>query len=313
MNHDISIIIVSWNSVEHLRNCLGSIYQIKSRVNLEVTVIDNASSDGSAEMVSSEFSSVILIENKENRGFAAANNQGIVRSSGRYILLLNPDTILLDDALEKTLGIADNHPNVGVLGCQVLENKEKIQNTCFSFPTPLNIFFIAVGLSKLFPKSHFFGQPELSWWDRKSERFVDVISGMFMLVRREAYEDVGLMDEAYFIYAEEADWCFRFWQAGWKCMFTPDACIIHADGGGKSTRQIASKMFVQMQKSLIIFNRNNIGKVACLLTKAIFILSNIIRLVIWGGLAPFNQSALSKATYALAGLRFHLTGREPTV
>jgi len=311
MDYDISIIIVSWNCCEDLRNCLQSIFHPAAHLKLEVVVIDNASRDGSVSMVREEFPDVQLIGNKENRGFAAANNQGIKISTGRYILLLNPDIILLDDVLEKTLCIAEGHPRVGVLGCQVLENMEKIQKTCFSFPGPLNLFLEASGLQRMFPKSHFFGRPELSWWDRSTERFVDVVSGMFMLVRREALDDVGLLDEAYFVYTEEADWCFRFWQAGWKCMFTPEARIIHVDGGSKSTEQIATRMFVQQQKSVMIFFRKNMGLVARLLAKAVFILSNSLRLSVWGFGTPFSQKARKKSICALAALWFHVTGEEP--
>jgi len=311
MSYDISIIIVSWNCCEDLRNCLQSIFHTATHLKLEVIVIDNASRDDSASMVRNEFPNVQLIENKENRGFAAANNQGLKISKGRYLLLLNPDTILLDDVLKKTLCIAEEYPRVAVLGCQVMESKEKIQKTCFAFSGPLNLFLIAMGLPRLFPKSHFFGRPEISWWDRTTERFVDVVSGMYMLVRREALQEVGSMDEAYFVYAEEADWCFRFWQAGWKCMFTPEARILHVDGGGKSTRLIATRMFVQREKSTVIFNRKNLGYPAFLSAKAIFILSNTIRLLVWGWGAPFSQNAMSKTNCALAGIRFHLTGTEP--
>jgi len=311
MDYDISIIIVSWNCCEDLRNCLQSIFHPSTQIRLEVIVIDNASRDDSANMVRNEFPDVRLIENEENLGFAAANNQGLKISTGRYVLLLNPDTIVLDNALEKTLCIAEKHPRVGVLGCQVLENMEKIQRTCFSFPGPLNLLLTAMGLPRLFPKSRFFGNPELSWWDRTTERFVDVVSGMFMLVRREALEDVGPLDEAYFVYTEEVDWCFRFWQAGWKCMFTPEARIIHVDGGSKSTEQIATRMFVQQQKSAMIFIRKNMGLVARLLAKAVFILSNSLRLSVWGFGAPFSQKARNKSTCALAALWFHFTGREP--
>jgi len=304
MTYEISIIIVSWNACEHLRKCLQSIFHSETNISFEVFVIDNASQDDSVDMVRADFPNVHLIINGENRGFAAANNQGLALAQGHYILLLNPDTILLDDALERSISIAKKHPDVGVIGCQVLERMNNIQNTCFSFPTPWNLFLLAVGLPKLFPKSRIIGRPELSWWDRRSERFVDVVSGMFMLVRREAIEEVGFMDEAYFIYAEEADWCFRFWQAGWSCMFTPEVKIIHTDGGGQSTRQVAIKMYVQLQKSLLIFNRKNIGKIAWLSAKVIFLFSNLLRIFIWGPMAIFNQKALHKTSRALAGLRF---------
>jgi len=313
MEYLVSIIIVNWNACDHLRKCLQSILHQGKKFPLEVFVIDNASQDDSVNTVKREFPDVHLIANNENRGFAAGNNQGLALAKGRYILLLNPDTILLDDALEKSINVAAKNPEVGVIGCQVLERRDKIQKTCFSFPTPLNLLLLATGLPKIFPKSRYFGKPELSWWDRRSERFVDVVSGMFMLVRREAIEEVGFMDEAYFIYAEEADWCFRFWRKGWPCMFTPEARIIHTEGGGQSTRKVAVRMYVQLQKSLLIFNRKNIGIYAWLAAKAVFIISNFFRVIVWGPVAVFSQRARHKTNRAFAGLCFQLTGSEPKI
>jgi GT2 family glycosyltransferase len=124
-------------------------------------------------------------------------------ASGRYMLLLNPDTLILDDAISRCVQYADLHSDVGVVGCQVLENENCISNTGFTFPTPWNVFLALSGLSRAFPRSRLFGRPEMSWWKRDSEEDVDVIAGMFMLVRREAIAQVGLLDEAYFVYSEE--------------------------------------------------------------------------------------------------------------
>ena len=132
-----------------------------------MVVVDNNSHDGSAEMVRAEFPAVNLIANAENRGFAAACNQGMNAGSARYMLLLNPDTVVLDDAISRCVGYADLHPDVGVVGCQVLENKNRITPTGFSFPSPLNVFLALSGLSRAFPRSRLFGRPELSWWDRR--------------------------------------------------------------------------------------------------------------------------------------------------
>ena len=314
MKHLLSIIIVNWNTSEHLRKCLQTIYQSDHDFSFEVIVIDNHSKDHSANMVKSEFSYVNLIENETNRGFAAANNQGINIATGKYILLLNPDTLLMKNTLQNSLEVAENNLDAGVVGCQVLENKNTIQNTCFSFPSPLNLFLGVSGLDKMFPKSRFFGKPHISWWERKSERYVDVVSGMFMLVRKEALNEVGLMDESYFIYAEEADWCYRFWASGWSCLFTPDAKVIHTDGGGKSTSLIAVKMYVQLQKSLLIFNLKNMGITSWLLAKALFIFHNLIRSLIWTPISIIvqNDKTIFKRNCAIAGLRFLLTGKEPS-
>jgi GT2 family glycosyltransferase len=290
---DVSVIIVSWNTQDILRNCLGSIYEQGGDVTLEVVVIDNASTDGSAEMVRKDFPQVTLIENSENRGFAAANNQGIAIAKGRYVLLLNPDTIVLDNAIDKTLSFADAHPETAVVGCRVLNPDRTLQPTCFMFPSILNMLLSATYLYKLFPKSRFLGRERMTWWDRTDTRQVDAVTGCFMLVRREAIERVGLLDEQFFVYGEETDWCYRFRQAGWKVMFTPCANIIHL--GGQSTQKKATAMVVQLRKSILQFMKKHHGsfiyRTACLLT-VIFL---AVRLPIWSVIALFQRSESSEA------------------
>jgi GT2 family glycosyltransferase len=310
---DVSVVIVSWNTRDILRDCLHSIFQQTRKVSFEVFVIDNNSGDGSAEMVRSEFPKVKLIENKENRGFAAANNQAIRIASARYTLLLNPDTIVLDDAISRCVGYADLHTDVGVVGCQVLEDEDRISPTSFSFPTPMTVFLELSGLSRAFPRSRLFGRPEYGWWDRTTEQDVDVIAGMFMLVRREAIAQVGLLDESFFLYYEETDWCYRLSRAGWRRVFIPCARIVHLDGGRKSTSQIRIKMFVQMQKSAVIYFRKNLGVAAWAALKGIYVVSNTVRMVIWFVLsvATNDPHTRHKSLAAKAALRYHFLGVEP--
>jgi hypothetical protein len=276
-------------------------------------VVDNNSHDGSAEMVRAEFPAIRLIGNPQNRGFAAACNQGIREACSRYTLLLNPDTIILDDAISRCVRYADLHADVGVVGCQVLEDENRIQPTGFSFPSPSNMFLALSGLSRAFPRSRLFGRPQLSWWKRDSEQDVDVVAGMFMLVRREAIAQVGPMDESYFVYAEEADWCYRFAQAGWRRVFTPCARIIHLDGGDKSTSQVSIKMFVQLQKSLMIYHRKHLGLAASLAVKLIYVVSNSVRMVAWSVLSVINGDPRTrrKSAAAKAALLYHFIGAEP--
>jgi GT2 family glycosyltransferase len=310
---DASVVIVSWNTCDILRGCLRSIYQQTREISFEVFVADNNSHDGSADMVRAEFPEVTLIRNSQNRGFAAACNQGMRMASARYMLLLNPDTVILDDAISRCVRYADLNPDVGVVGCQVLEDEHRISPTGFSFPSPLNVFLAQSGLSRIFPRSRPFGRPELGWWDRETERDVDVVTGMFMLVRREAIEQVGLMDESYFVYTEEADWCFRFSQAGWRRVFTPSARIIHLDGGAKSTSQVSTKMFVQLQKSTMIYHRKNLGLAAWWLLKVIYIASNFVRMVAWFILSIVNRDLRTRrrSAAAKAALLYHFIGVEP--
>jgi GT2 family glycosyltransferase len=311
---DVSIVIVNWNTRELLGNCLASIISETRKATYEIIVVDNASADGSASMCEQDFPRVTLIANKANRGFAAANNQGMAIAAGRYILLLNPDTIVLEQAIDRCVTYADHRPDIGVVGCQVLEADGKIQQTGFCFPSPWTLFLTLSGLPRLFPHVRFFSQPQLGSWNRQSERDIDVISGMFMLVRRDAIRDVGFMDESYFVYAEETDWCFRFHQAGWRRVFYPGAQIIHIDGGGKSTSQVNVKMLVQLQKSLMIYFRKNLGFIPWVIAKGLFLLANGARYLGWLASSIFTRDpvARNKAAAATAALRFHLFGIDPT-
>jgi GT2 family glycosyltransferase len=311
---DVSIIIVSWNTRELLRDCIDSIIKQTRRISYEIIVVDNASTDDSASMCEQSFPAVKLIANSINRGFAAANNQGMQIASGRYTLLLNPDTIVLDAAIDRCVAYADAHPDIGVVGCQVLERDGHIQQTGFSFPSPWTLFLTLTGLPRLFPRSPLFGKPQLGWWRRDSEKDIDVISGMFMLVRQEAIQQVGVMDESYFIYAEEADWCFRFYKAGWRRVFFPNAKIIHVDGGGKSTSQVNVKMLVQLQKSTMIYFRKNLGFASWMTAKVLFLLSNATRSLGWfiPSVVTRDPIARGKAAAATAAFRFHLFGVDPT-
>jgi GT2 family glycosyltransferase len=247
---DVSIIVVNWNTVDLLRQCLRSVFAETKDISFEVIVVDNASSDDSASMVRKEFAETILIENTTNAGFAAANNQGMAIARGRFVLLLNSDTIVLDRAIGKTLAFAERHPEAAVVGCRVLNSDLSLQNSCFMFPSILNWILFATYLYKLFPGSRFFGREQMSWWPRNDVREVDVVTGCFMLVRKQAIEDVGVMDEGFFMYAEETDWCYRFKAKGWKNLFTPDGEIIHIGGGsapklGARRAQVTNASFVR--------------------------------------------------------------------
>ncbi len=246
---DVSIVIVNWNTKDILADCLESIFQQTKAIGFEVIVIDNASADGSAEMVRKDFGQVILLENSRNAGFAVANNQGISISKGRYVLLLNSDTIILDDAIDRAVSFADKHTEAAVTGCRVLNPDGSLQPTCFMFPSLLNQILFTSYLYRLFPQSRFFGRERMTWWDRNSVQEVDVVTGCFMLVRRYAIAQVGMMDERFFVYGEEVDWCYRFGKAGWTNLFTPEAGIIHL--GGASAAGHSDRRALIFDESLV--------------------------------------------------------------
>lgn len=309
---DVTVIVVNWNTRDLLRNCIASIIAETTREH-EIIVIDNASSDRSAEMVAAEFPNVVLIANSDNRGFAAANNQGLRIALGRHLLLLNPDTIILDGAIDKMLDWLARHPDVGCVGCQVLEAPGVIQRTCFADAGPINHFIEEFGLARFATQIPFLGRPWYQSWDRRSEREVDVVSGMFMLVPRAVFDRIGLLDEAFFIYSEEADWCRRIREAGYRCVFSPEAQIIHLDGGSKSTAQIRSRMYIQMQKSHMIYARKHYGLWGHLAARWVYVSSALLRLGASGLLRLVRSDENTKARIRLstAALRYHLQGREP--
>jgi len=290
---DVSVIIVNWNTKELLRDCLSSACENAGDIDYEIIVIDNASADGSAEMVKNDFRQVILIENSENRGFAAANNQGIAVAKGRYVLLLNSDTVVLDNAIANTVRFADENPQAAVTGCRVLNPDRTLQRTCFMFPSVLNMLLSSTYLYKLFSKNRFFGREQMTWWDRNDVRPVDVVTGCFMLVRREAIEQVGMMDEQFFMYGEETDWCYRFREKGWKVIFAPVGQIIHF--GGQSTAQKPVAMIVQLRLSILKFMKKHYGWPSHLIARFLVALFFALRLPVWFAMSFLRPAARSEA------------------
>ncbi|MBI1807862.1 MAG: glycosyltransferase [Ignavibacteria bacterium] len=225
------MIIVNYNVRAFLENALISVRKALAGIDGEVVVVDNASDDGSVEMVESTFADVALIINKHNDGFAAANNLAMHECTGEYILLLNPDTIVQEDTFRTMLEFMNQHQEVGIAGCKILNPDGTLQLPCRrSFPTPWVAFTKISGLSTLFPYSRFFGKYNLAYLDPDQTYEVDAISGSFMCARRKAIEDVGGLDEQFFMYGEDLDWCFRVKQAGWKIFYVHTTQIIHYKG-----------------------------------------------------------------------------------
>ncbi len=314
---DISIIIVSWNTKELTCECISSIYQQTSKVSYEIIVVDNGSADGSAKAIKGRFPDVRIIANKTNRGYAAACNQGIRESQGRYVLLLNSDIVILDGAIEKTVIYADCKPDAGLIACQVRNDDGSVLKTSFCFPSIPNLIFWTFGLSKIFKNNRLFGRERMKWWARDTERQVDVITGMFMLARRHAIDEVGLMDEDYFFYGEEVDWCYRFHKAGWKVMFWPGAGIVHVGGGRQSSRKVPVRAFVQEQKSTLIFFRKRRGQISYFAARTMFVILYTLRYCFWTLLLFAKPTFTKKELYrmeqqkALAAFKFCTMSVEP--
>jgi len=276
---DVSIVIVNWNTKTLLADCLESIYEQTDGVEFEVIVVDNGSSDNSALMVGQRFPEVVLIKNEQNIGYAAANNKGIDIATGRYVLVLNSDIVIVDNAIAETVEFADIHSGAAVVSCKVCNPDNSVQATCFMYPSLLNMILADTYLNRIFKNNKFFGRERMTWfkWDYSFE--LDVVAGCFMLVRREAIEQVGLMDESFFMYSEETDWCYRFGEANWEVVYTPHTKIIHL--GGQSSRQNAPQMILQLRGSVLQFLKKHSSwleyRLACVLVWVFF----VTRIPVW--------------------------------
>lgn len=273
---DVSIIIVNWNTKQHLLNCLDSLSN-SNYYTQEIIVVDNASSDGSIDAVTSRFPTTKIIENNENLGFSKANNIGIWQSTGRYICLINSDVIVLDRCIEKLMEFMDKNPSIGLAGPRILNPDSSLQVTCRHFPSVWNNLCQALGLNKIFPKSSFFTEPFMKYWAHDEVRKVDVISGCFWMVRREAINEVGLLDEDFFIYGEDIDWCKRFHNAGWDIVFYPEAEAIHY--GGASSANAPIKFYLEMQKADLQYWRKHHGRIGQAIYSTIIILRQVLRII----------------------------------
>jgi N-acetylglucosaminyl-diphospho-decaprenol L-rhamnosyltransferase len=265
---DLSIVIVSWNVRDLLRQCLRSVglgqsagleqSAILPACRLEVIVVDNASTDGSLEMVRTEFPGVQVIVNSDNQGFPAANNQGIAVAQGRYVFLLNPDTEVVGDALATMVAFADAHPDVGVVGPQLLNPDGSVQPSRRRLPTLTTAFFESTWLQPCAPRrllEHYYAH------DRPDDAIQDVdwVDGASLMARGDAIKQVGLMDEGFFMYSEELDWCRRFREAGWRVVYLPTARIVHHRG--KSSEQALPARHINFQTSKVRYFRKYHGRV----------------------------------------------------
>ena len=227
----LSIIVVNYNVKDFLEQCLLSVENAIKGVAAEVIVVDNNSVDSSCQMVKERFPQFQLIENKQNTGFAVANNQAINISKGKYVLLLNPDTLVEEDTFTKVLSFMDKNDDAGGLGVKMIDgNGHFLPESKRALPTPKVAFYKIFGLSKLFPKSKKFGQYHLSFLDKDQNHEVEVLSGAFMLMRKETLDKVGLLDETFFMYGEDIDLSYRIILGGYKNYYFAETTIIHYKG-----------------------------------------------------------------------------------
>lgn len=248
---DASVVIVSYNTREVLRKCLLKLQESIGRRAVEVIVVDNASRDGSADMVEKCFPAYRLVRSAVNLGFAAANNVGFGLTRGRYLILLNPDALLQPIALEHALGHMDKKPEVGLAGGLLINGQGISQPSARCFPSLLNEFLVISGLATRMPNSRLFGRFDRTWADPSQAAEVDWVPGAFSIIRRETLEEVGQFDERFFLYYEEVDLCRRIKAAGWKVWYWPDIVVPHL--GGESSKTVEGVEFSQSGSQLVLW------------------------------------------------------------
>ena len=227
----LSIIIVNYNVKHFLEQCLKSVEKAIEPLDAEIIVVDNNSVDGSLKMINHKFPKVLVISNKTNTGFSVANNQGIRIAKGEHILLLNPDTVVQEDTLLKCVEFLDGNENAGALGIKMFDGKGKfLPESKRGLPTPKVAFFKIFGLSYIFPKSKLFGQYHLGYLNRDENHVVEVLSGAFMMIKKKVIEEVGNLDETFFMYGEDIDLSYRITKGGYKNYYFAASNIIHYKG-----------------------------------------------------------------------------------
>ncbi|MBP5380172.1 MAG: glycosyltransferase family 2 protein [Bacteroidaceae bacterium] len=255
---DLSVVIVSYNVRFYLEQCLRSVFASRGDLQLEVFVVDNNSVDGTVEHLQPLFPDVHFIANSENLGFSRANNQAIRMAQGRYVLLLNPDTLIAESTLTDCIAYIDSHPEVGATGVSMYNS-----NGVFAWesrrglPTPWTAFCKMVGLTALFPHSRRFGRYYMRYLDRTEDNYIEVISGAFYMIRREALQQVGMLDESFFMYGEDIDYSYRLLQAGWKNAYVPTP-ILHYKG--ESTQKSSYRYVHIFYNAMLIFFNKHFSK-----------------------------------------------------
>ncbi len=297
---DVSIIIVSWNVKELLKLCIESIILFTKNVNFEIIIVDNDSSDGTKEEISRIMNrnsslDMIFIENEKNYGFSKANNIGLERARGKFILFLNPDTELLSNSIKEMAQFLEKNHEYGAVGCRLVYPDGTIYHPCArGYPTPINVFYEIMLLRRLFPKVKKFGALGMLYWDKGDSRDVDCLVGACVLVKREVLKSVGSFKDIFFMYGEDIDLCYRIKNGGWKIRYMADFSIIHHTE--KSSEQVPINNFktVMRAESNYLFNKINLGNRYGFYYRLIIFLGAGFRMIVLSLLYLFHRIGISK-------------------
>lgn len=306
----VSVIIVSWNARRFLKDCIESVRRTGGRLVREIVVVDNASTDGSPEMVKELFPEVTLVRASTNLGFAKANNLGMKHCRGDFLALVNSDVIVHPECFQKLAALLDSREQVGLVGPRIIGADGHVQHTCRQLPTVWNTLCRFLALDRVFSRWRLFAGFQMRHWDYNSLAEVEVLSGCFWLARRSAVEDVGSLDERFFFYAEDIDWCKRFRDAGWKIMFVPEASATHFGGGSSGNAPL--RYSIEMLRANLLYWKKHHGSLGRLSYYCMALVQHLARLVVRGVMrfvgAQRAESERKLKEHAVC-LRWLLTGK----
>jgi len=279
----LSIIIVNWKSSDLLRNCLLSIYSCGDTPKLEVIVVDNASFDGCGEMLARDFQQVTFIQNDVNSGFGEANNVGYAKSSGQYLLFLNPDTEIVGSALDRMASVLETEPDAGIVGARLLNSDSSLQTSCVqAFPSLLNQLLDSEVLRATFPRAGLWGTRAL-FEEREGPAVVETVSGACLMIRRDLFERVQMFSPEYYMYSEDLDLCFKSAAAGWKTYYVRDAIVFHHGGQSSGVKPESHFATVMLRESQRRFFQLRVGPIYAFLYRTSMGLAAVCRLVPMAG------------------------------
>ncbi len=307
---DLSIIVVNLNTRELLRACLDSLYNARMALQFEVLLIDNGSTDGSVEMVRKYFPPVVITINMTNEGFARPNNAGMRVAKGRYVLLLNSDTVVGPDALPALVAFLESHPEAGACGPMLVYPDGRLQRSVKGFPTLATHLFDMLLLDKVFPRSHFFGKGEMHYFPYDATGEVDHIMAAVFLVRRKVLSSCGLFDERFSIYYNDMDWCYRIRKRGWKIYYIHTSRVVHHLGQTTAKINRRFEYFEELHNNVMLFYRKHYGRWSVVVYKLILALGFGMRSAGWTLGRMFRPNAHSRMMFSFSwrtlwlGLRF---------